>query len=94
MTPEQRSLARTGLGLPNDIGRSTRSRMFYASPSEGLLWTTLTAMAEAGLMSKSRTPVVGSPTIHSFTLTRAGAERALDDGERLDPLHFPPIGAH
>jgi hypothetical protein len=90
MTPEQKKLARHALGLPNSSKRSYRNR-FTAHPSgtDGVHWK---AMTEAGFAEHR--PAGDGQTFDFFFLTRAGAERALEAKERLDPEDFPSIGAH
>lgn len=82
MTPTQRELARHALGLPNDRMRSYRNSYFVGnrSPAHGE-WL---KMLERGLAEVEP----GEPN-DFFWLTRAGAEMALNEGERLDPEDFP-----
>jgi len=83
MGPEQRRLARHALGLPNRYRRSYRNR--FLSGGECSDWR---AMEAAGHAES------GKPDEHGriwFWLTRAGAEAALDPGERLCREDFPPL---
>lgn len=93
MTPDQLRLARAALDLPNTSGRSTRNKPFHAGPAEDAFWRLLNEMVDAGLMRKRQRTTLRCGFIHEFTLTRAGADRALEPGERLDPQQFPQIGA-
>lgn len=83
MTPEQLRLARHALGLPNKARRSYRNR-FYAG-GQHPEWR---AMEAAGLAEADTIPTATGMTW--FWLTRAGAEAALDPGERLCREDFPP----
>lgn len=83
MTPRQRELARHALGLPNKARQSYRNR-FYAG-GQHAEWR---AMEAAGLAEADTTPAATGMTW--FWLTRAGAEAALETGERLCREDFPP----
>ncbi len=83
MTPTQRHLARNALGLPSDAGRSYRNR-FYVSPgTDGHgHWQAMAAQGWAIEHPRDGTLIL-------FTLTRAGAELALEPGETLCGEDFP-----
>lgn len=88
MTPEQKRLARVALGLPNDHGRSYQNVYFaFDGLPSGRDWD---ALVRARLARRGDKAHRG----HLYHLTRAGAERALAEGESLDMADFPPIGAH
>lgn len=82
MTPRQRDLARHALGLPNRNRRSYRNRFLTGGACPD--WR---AMEAAGLARSQPTDRLGRAWFH---LTRAGAEAALDRGERLCREDFPP----
>ena len=90
MTPEQRRLARSALGLPNKHNRSYRNHFLAAMcPGDYDQWCQMTdaGMADCGIpvrAERSRLRMV------HFWLTRAGAEAALDPGETLCTEDFPP----
>ena len=87
MTPEQTALARRALGLPNNLARSSRN---YASVHpDARAYAPWMEMVEAQLATVEKVGLSG----RVFTLTRAGAEAALEPHERLDPADFPPIHA-
>lgn len=81
LTADEHRLARHALGLPNRHRRSFRNH-FVAATHEG--WERLVS---AGLAVVHRSSEVGG--MHTYRLTRAGAEATLDPGERLDPEDFP-----
>ena len=85
MNARKRELARHALGLPNSTARSYRNRYLAAYVPGGPydLWDELVAagLAEAGPFEKSGKS-------RWFSLTRAGAEAALDPGETLCPEDF------
>ncbi|WP_210270029.1 hypothetical protein [Aureimonas mangrovi] len=90
LSPAQREIARHALGL--DGRRRQSYRNHYVAGEGGDDFVTLREMVEAGFARQHRaSPLSGGDPI--FTLTRAGAERALDPGENLKPEHFPIIGA-
>ncbi|WP_197430415.1 hypothetical protein [Methylobacterium sp. CCH5-D2] len=82
MTPRQRDLARHALGLPNRNRRSYRNRFLTGGACPD--WR---AMEAAGLARSQPTDKLGRAWFH---LTRAGAEAALERGERLCREDFPP----
>lgn len=82
LSPEERGLARHALGLPNRRGRMSR-RNHFVSPTCPH-WERLVA---AGLATARRSAEAGGS--HTYRLTWAGAEAALEPGERLDPRDFP-----
>lgn len=81
MTPAQRALARHALGLPNAGRRSYRNRFLTGGESPD--WRALEA---AGHAESGKADELGRTW---FWLTRAGAEAALEPGERLCPEDFP-----
>ena len=85
MTPEQKTLARQALGLPNPENKSFRNH--YFSGREHQDWGAMVAAGEAASEPARNSVVVGYTR---FYLTRAGAELALEEGETLDGEHFPP----
>ncbi|KTR07355.1 hypothetical protein NS365_04695 [Aureimonas ureilytica] len=90
MNREQRTLARAALGLPNPRRQSYRN-LFVIAPREPEQedWNDMVA---AGLaVHRTGSADTGPAT---YALTRAGADRAIAPGERLNPTDFPPIGAH
>lgn len=87
MTHEQKALARHALGLPNERRCSYRNR-FVTGPG-GADFHAWMDMVDAGLARRSdgsKLPFGGDDL---FRLTRAGADQALEPGERLDPEDFP-----
>lgn len=89
MSPEQRMLARYALGLPSAFGQSCRNHV-TASPGseEYAVCRELVALGFA----HHRPANARKRTDDVFWLTLAGADRALEAGERLDPKQFPTIG--
>lgn len=88
MTPEERAVARHALGLPNDRRVSYRNHFVAEEGTADFdLWRT---MVERGLARQHRGSVLtgGAPL---FMLTRAGGDRAIDQGEGLGDRHFPFI---
>lgn len=85
MTPEQRRLARHALGLPNPDRRSYRNR--FCAGRGGPQDRDWRAITNAGFAWRWPWGWSGGDF---YALTRAGAEAALDRGERLDPEDFPP----
>ncbi|MEM1150255.1 MAG: hypothetical protein AAGI03_06820 [Pseudomonadota bacterium] len=84
MTPRQRELARHARGLPNSSGRRNRNHYvsyFRVSVRE---WGRMVAAGEA-----KRGPNRGGAV--GFTMTRKGAEAALEPGETLCPEDFPDL---
>ena len=86
MTPTQRKLARHALGLPNKQRRSYRNH-FVTGPGsvDYREWHTMVAMGDA--TRRAGSALTGGDDL--FRLTRAGAESALEPGERLDAEDFP-----
>lgn len=82
ISPEARDLARHALGLPNRRKRSYRNHFVSSTDPH---WERLVA---TGLATVRRS-VEAAGGMHTYRLTRAGAEAALDPGERLDPEDFP-----
>lgn len=80
MTPEQKTLARHALGLPNKDKRSYRNR-YYTGPADQC-WDAMFAADEAGM------EILGSGR-RWFWLTHKGARAALEPGESLCPEDFP-----
>ena len=85
MSPEQRKIARHALGLdnPDAKGRSYRNR--YCAGRGHAAWGDLHAMVAAGWVKFEGLP---NSRLTLFSLTREGAELALDPGETLDPEDF------
>lgn len=85
LTHDQRRLARSALGLNsgNETRLSYRNR-FLAAGANLKIWQD---MARAGLARSGLVTELGT----WFHLTRAGAQAALDEGERLCPEDFPPL---
>ncbi len=81
LSPEERVRARAALGLPNRRRQPTRNHMVCI---EHFDWERL---VRDGLATVRR------PTepdgLCTYRLTSAGAEAALDPGERIDPRVFP-----
>jgi len=85
MTPEQKTLARHALGLPNDAHKSYRNRFFAAN--DGRAWKEWQEMVGRGLADAH----ADSPGRTFFALTPAGALAALISGERLCQEDFPGV---
>lgn len=81
MTAQERDLARHALGLPNRRKRSYRNHFVCTTDP---LWE---RMVEAGLATVRRSAEPGG--MHTYRLTRDGAEAALEPGDSLDPKDFP-----
>jgi hypothetical protein len=84
MTPEQRELARHALGLPNKQKKSYRNR--YVCEESDPVWSEFVRLGWATMRPAASVPFGGCAI---FYLTKAGAELALDKGEKLDPEDFP-----
>lgn len=87
MTSEQISLARHALGLPN-VGKQSYRNHFVAGLSRNRdLWEQMVADGNATKMdsAKARARFGGCDC---YWLTRAGANAALQEGEKLDPEDF------
>lgn len=83
LTPDERSLARHALGLPNDKRLSYRNR--YAAmrgTDKAAMWEQMRLIGAADVFAYS-------DVLKHFHLTKEGALAALDDSERLDPEDFP-----
>lgn len=86
MTPKQVELARHALGLNGKARCSYRNRFCAGAEHPDFLdWL---AMVEVG-DARRREAVKGFGGDDLFHLTKAGAEKALLPGERLDPDDFP-----
>jgi len=86
VTPEQRSLARHALGLPNDRRRSYRNRYVVEKEAgDGVLWMDLVSKGMA--RHRPGNPLTGGMDL--FWLTAEGARAALDPRESLCPEDFP-----
>lgn len=89
MTKTQRDLARHALGLPNKRKVSYRN---YFVTGEGSSdydhWVAMVAMGAS--RQRKGNDLSGGDDV--FRLTRAGAEYALNDGEKLSSEDFPKIG--
>ena len=86
MTPEQRSLARHALGLPNRQRRSYRRHFVTGSGSpDHQAWEAMVAVGYA--QKRPGDALTGGDDC--FLLTEAGATLALEKGERLDSETFP-----
>lgn len=81
MNAHERDLARHALGLPNRRKRSYRNHFVCTTDP---LWE---RMVGAGIATVRRSAEAGG--MHTYRLTPAGAEAALEPGERLDPEDFP-----
>ncbi|MBP7337676.1 hypothetical protein [Niveispirillum sp.] len=85
MTPEQRTLARHALGLPNDRHTSYRNRFITGKGSlNHPAWAAMVAAGDAEC-SSTNNPVNND----YFWLTRQGAEKALNARETLCSEDFP-----
>jgi hypothetical protein len=85
MSPEQTFLARSALGLKDGRKVSYRNRFFCsAGGGDHDEWLRMVENGEAMLRRADATQ-----SLDLFALTRVGAERALQPGERLDPEDFP-----
>ena len=90
MNRDQLTLARQALGLPNPRRQSYANH--FVAPPRGEALEAWGEMIRADLaICRTGSAETGPAT---FALTRAGADRALAPGERLNPTDFPPIGAH
>lgn len=84
MTPNQRQLARHALGLSRVHKRSYRNRFHSAvGTPDHAEWR---AIVDQGFAIRYPWNTRYGDL---FTLTRTGAEAALDPGESLDPEDFP-----
>lgn len=85
MDAEQIELARHALGLPNR--RNTSYRNYFVTGDGSADYPHWMSMVNAGFAARRRGgQLTGGDDI--FRLTRAGADRALKRGERLDPEDF------
>lgn len=89
LTPRERELARHALGLPNERRQSSRNRFYAPVGSEQN--EMLSRLVPQGLCECRRSVVIRPRRVKHdfFTLTRAGAEAALEAGETLDEEDFP-----
>jgi hypothetical protein len=88
MTPEQIELARHALGLTN--GRKVSFRNHYVAGEGGLEYVAWCDLVSRGLArGRKGSQMTGGDPV--FWLTRAGAEKALKRGERLDEEDFPAV---
>lgn len=89
MDRHQKRLARHALGLdnPDAGGKSYRNR--YLSPSNSVSCASWREMVRRGYAKEGSATSVGV----WFSLTREGAEAAINKGERLCPEDFPPMSA-
>lgn len=89
MTPNQRTLARHALGLPNRQRRSYRNQ-FVASYAPYPDFNEWRKMENAGYAQRAKTMTgTGDSKRVRFWLTEKGARAALDKGETLCPEDFP-----
>lgn len=88
MTPQQITLARHALGLPN-IGNVSYRNRFCAGKGHAHhpKWE---AMVKAGVATVQR-HAGGLGGQDTFSLTQAGAKSALQPGESLCPEDFPEV---
>lgn len=88
LTIEQRELARHALGLPNRKKTSNRNH-FVCGPghSDYDNWMSMTENGCARRWASSM--MTGGDNL--FRLIRAGAELALNKGEKLDREDFPKV---
>ncbi len=83
MTPEQLRMARHALGLPNDNNTSYRNRYYAPLDSEASSqWDDIVSQGLAARGTDQKTQVM-------FGLTTAGAQFAIEPGEKLDREDFP-----
>ena len=90
MTDQQVALARHALGLPNARKRTHRNH-FCAGPGHDD-YEQWEAMVNAGYAIKRASSMLTAGDVF-FHLTRAGAELALQPGERLCPEDWPTVSA-
>lgn len=90
MNIDQYKMARHALGLPNKGRKSYRNR--YTAGVLSRAFEAWGALVDAGLATAHPHDIDGEQRcgLVTFCLTRAGAEAALERGERLDPEDFPP----
>jgi hypothetical protein len=86
MSPDQRALARHALGLPNARRCSYRNHYVIDGGPDHERWTALVDAGDARRRPGSQM----SGGMDCFWLTRQGAVKALNKGERLDLEDFPP----
>lgn len=82
LTDLERDLARHALGLPH------RRRVSWRNHWVGDTHHAWEDLVARGLATVRRSVDINGG-MHTYRLTRAGAEAALLPGERLDPDHFP-----
>ena len=87
MTLAQIELARHALGLPNKRRQSYRNYFVAGKGHEDYpAWLQMVEQGDARRYDGTKVHFGGDDL---FTLTIAGAEKALQRGERLDPEDFP-----
>ena len=91
MTPEQKALARHALGLPHRSRKSWRNH--FVADEGSADYETWRQLVELGF-ARRRAGNALSGGGDVFWLTRAGADRAIEPGEKLGIEHFPKLGAH
>ena len=82
LTPAERHLGRHALGLGGRRRVSWRNHYVCGTHVD---WERL---VRSGLATVRRSSEPAG--LHTYRLTRAGAEAALEPGEGLDPQDFPP----
>lgn len=87
MTPEQKELARHALGLPNT--KRTSYRNHFVAEEGHVDFDNWRGMVAAG-NAKEHGPRAMFGGDYCFTLTKQGAELALEPRERLDKKSFKP----
>jgi predicted secreted protein len=85
ITETERELARHALGLKDGRKQSYRNRYVVDAGEDHAAWC---GLVERGLARRrAGNQITGG--MDCFWLTRAGAESALNPGEKLDPEDFP-----
>ncbi len=84
LTPKQLELMRHALGLPNKKRASYRTYYVVGQGADHAAWTELVAL---GFAKMRQSTVFGGDDL--FSVTRAGAEAALQPGEKLSKEDFP-----
>ncbi len=86
MTPEQKALARHAIGLPNKRKMTYRNHFVTGEGSlDHPAWMQM--VSDGNAWRRNGSPLTGGDDL--FGLTRAGAELALNKGERLCLEDFP-----
>ena len=83
LTDKQIKLARHALGFDQGVKQSYRNRFTVSKGSE--TWADWQNLVDQGMAEKHQ----WDGTMSLFTLTRAGADSVLEDGETLCPEDFP-----